>query len=262
MRVVETYFRLLGATLVALVLADLRNEMWGLQTGRLFPYRHVGIVPLYGPVGLIVEWAALLVGAAGLSLGVRRRDAVWLAAATMLASLTQHYSNHGALTFMVLLFTALRVPKTGTDLLAPNMLLVRWQLAIVYVFSALNKVIAGWAGGRTMANLYLALRDPIVPREWFAPLFRPPGVVVFSLAIVAVELAIPLVLSRRPRAGIAMVVALHGGITLLMPGLLPFSFVMLAMSVLYLVPLPAGDESGPASVDGYGIGSDAMPKRC
>ena len=83
----------------------------------------------------------------------------------------------------------------------------------------------------------LVLRDPVVPREWFAALFRPPGVAAFSIAIVAAELAIPLVLSRRPRAGIALVAALHGGITLLMPGLLPFSLVMLAMSVCYLVPL-------------------------
>jgi hypothetical protein len=61
---------------------------------------------------------------------------------------------------------------------------------------------------------------------------------VFSLTIVAAELLIPLVLSRRPLAGIALVLVLHGGITLLMPGLLPFALVMLAMSVLYLVPIP------------------------
>jgi hypothetical protein len=239
MRVVDLYFRLLGTALLALVLADLHNDVWGLQAGRLFPYRHVPIVPLYGPLGLVVEWAAMLTSAAGLLLGVSRAGAVRLGAATMLASLTQHYSNHGALTFIVLVFTALRPPRTDADLLAPNMLLVRWQLAIVYVFSAVNKVVAGWASGGTMANLYLALRDPVVPREWFAPLFRPPGVVAFSLAIVAAELAIPVLLSRWPRAGIATVVVLHGGITLLMPGLLPFAVVMLAMSVLYLVPLRA-----------------------
>lgn len=237
MRVVDLYFRLLAATLVGLVLADIHNGMWALQAGRIYPYRHVPIVPLYGSAGLVVEWAAFLASAAGLWLGVRRTVAVRLAAAAMLASLTQHYSNHGALTFIVLLFTALRPPHGDADLLAPNMLLVRWQLAIVYVFSALNKLIADFAGGRTMENLYLALRDPIVSREWFAPLFRPPGVAPFSIAIIAAELAIPLLLSRRPRAGIALVLLLHGGITLLMPGLLPFALVMLAMSVLYLVPL-------------------------
>jgi hypothetical protein len=243
MRILELYFRLLGAALVALILADLHNDIWGLQAGRLYPYRHLPIVGLYGPAGLVVEWTALAVSAAGLLAGVRRRAALWLAAAAMLASLSQHYSNHGSLTFMVLLFTALRPPQTDRDLLAPNMLLVRWQLAIVYVFSGVNKLVAGWAGGFTMANLYLALRDPLVPREWFAPLFRAPAVVAFSLAIVAAELAIPLVLSRRPRAGIALVVALHGGITVLMPGILPFGLVMLAMSVLYLVPLSASERS-------------------
>ena len=54
-----------------------------------------------------------------------------------------------------------------------------------------------------------------------------------------VELLIPLALSRRPWLGIALVVGLHGGITLLMPGILPFGVLMLAMSVVYLVPLRA-----------------------
>jgi hypothetical protein len=59
-RVVDVYYRLLAATLVALVLADVHNGMWALQAGRIHPYRHVPIVPLYGRVGLVVEWAAFL----------------------------------------------------------------------------------------------------------------------------------------------------------------------------------------------------------
>jgi hypothetical protein len=237
MRVTEAYYRLLGTTLAALVLADLHNDMWGFQTGRIYPYRHVPIVPLYGPAGLVLEWSGFLVSAAGLWLGIRRGAALWLGAATMLASLTQHYSNHGTLTFMVLLFTALHPPREDADLVRPNMLLVRWQLAIVYVFTALNKVIADYLAGQSMANLYLALRNPLVPREWFAPMFRPPGVVALSVGIVLVELAIPPLLSRWPWVGIALVIGLHGGITLLMPGILPFGLIMLTMSVLYLVPL-------------------------
>jgi hypothetical protein len=237
MRVTEAYYRLLAATLAALVLADLHNDMWGYQTGRIFPYRHVPVFPLYGPVGLVLEWAAFLTSAGGLWLGIRRPAALRLGAAAMLASLTQHYSNHGTLTFMVLAFTALRPPVEDADLVRPNMLLVRWQLAIVYVFTALNKVIADYLAGQSMANLYLALRNPLVPREWFEPMFRPPGVVALSVGIVVVELVIPPVLSRRPWLGIALVLGLHGGITLLMPGILPFGLIMVAMSVLYLVRL-------------------------
>ena len=248
MRVTEAYYRLLAATLASLVLADLHNDMWGYQTGRIYPHRHLPIVPLYGPVGLVLEWAALLTSAMGLWFGIRRPAALWLGATAMIASLTQHYSNHGSLTFMVLLFTALRAPVEDGDLVRPNMLLVRWQLAIVYVFSALNKVIADYMTGQSMANLYLAIRDPLVPREWFAALFRPPGVAVLSVGIVLVELLIPLALSRRPWLGIALVVGLHGGITLLMPGILPFSVLMLAMSVVYLVPLRATAPAAAAPV--------------
>jgi DMSO/TMAO reductase YedYZ heme-binding membrane subunit len=238
MRVTEAYYRLLAATLASLVLCDLHNDMWGYQTGRIYPHRHVPIVPLYGPAGLVLEWACLLTSAVGLWLGVRRPAALGLGAATMLTSLTQHYSNHGTLTFMVLLFTALRPPVADADLVRPNMLLVRWQLAIVYVFTAVNKVIADYLAGDSMANLYLVLRDPLVPREWFEPMFRPPAVAL-SVGIVLVELLIPLALSRRPWVGIALVLGLHGGITLLMPGVLSFGMLMVTMSVVYLVPLRA-----------------------
>lgn len=237
MRVVEGYYRVLAATLVALVVADLHNDLWGFQAGRVYPYRHVPLVPLYGPVGLVLEWTALVASALGLWVGVRRRPALALGAAAMLASLTQHYSNHGTLTFMVLLFTALAPPATDADLLRPNMLLVRWQLAIVYVFSGLNKVLAGYLDGGSMANLYHALRDPLLPREWFAPLFHGAGVVALSWGVVLFELLIPVVLARRPALGVALVAAFHGGITALMPGILPFGLVMLAMSVVYLVPI-------------------------
>ena len=237
MRVVEAYYRLLAATLAALVLADLHNDLWGFQAGRIYPYRHVPVVPLYGRPGLVLEWAAFLTSAAGLWRGHRRPAALWLGAGAMLASLTQHYSNHGTLTFMVLLFTALHAPREDADLVRPNMLLVRWQLAIVYVFTALNKVIADYLGGQSMANLYLAIRDPRVPREWFAAMFRPPGVVALSIGIVVVELLIPPLLSRWPLVGFALVLGLHGGITILMPGILPFGLIMVTMSVVYFVRL-------------------------
>jgi hypothetical protein len=237
MRVVDLYHRLLAATLLALVLADLHNDMWSFQAGRIFPYRHVPIVPLYGRFGLVLEWSAFVASALGLWFGVRRRAALALGAVTMLASLTQHYSNHGTLTFMVLLFTALSPPVADADFARPNMLLVRWQLAIVYVFSGLNKVIADYLHGQSMANLYLAIRDPLLPREWFAALFREPGVIALSWGVVVFELLIPVVLSRWPRIGVALVLAFHGGITALMPGILPFGLIMLTMSVVYLVPV-------------------------
>jgi len=244
MRVVDTYYRLLAATLASLVLADLHNDLWGFQAGRIFPYRHIPIFPLYGRPGLVVEWTAFLTSAIGLWFGIRRRAALWLGAAAMFASLTQHFSNHGTLTLMVLVFTAVRPPLDDADLVGPNMLLARWQLAIVYVFTGLNKVIADYMGGQSMANLYLALRDPLVPREWFAIAFRHPGVVALSAGVVLFELLIPVILSRWPRVGVALVVAFHGGITLLMPGILPFGLIMLTMSVLYLVPLRAAPAVG------------------
>ena len=62
-----------------LIAGDLYNGIWRVQTGELYPYRHIPIVPLYGPVGLAIEWTLLAALAVALWRGVRRGPALWLA---------------------------------------------------------------------------------------------------------------------------------------------------------------------------------------
>jgi hypothetical protein len=244
-RITDKYYKLLGLTLLGLVTGEACAGRWFMHTGQLYPYRHVPLFPLYSTGGLAAEWATQTAAAVALWLGVRRPAAVWIAAAAVFATLTQRYSNHTTLIFIVLVLTGLEPPLTDADLAKPNVRLVRWQLAIVYVFSGLSKVLAGFLGGESLSNLYLVLRDPLIPHEWLGPLFRPPAVVGLSAAVVGFELLAPLILWWRPWAGIVLVGLFHAGITILMPAILPFGLIMLAMSVLY-VPIAPVSQSRAA----------------
>ena len=54
-----------------------------------------------------------------------------------------------------------------------------------------------------------------------------------SVMVIGTELAIPLVLVLRPRAGIALVVAMHAAFALLVPGVISFGIAMTALAVLF-----------------------------
>jgi len=95
---------------------------------------------------------------------------------------------------------------------------VRAQLVIVYAFSALNKLTHGFASGDSLANL---LR------------LSSPSARVLSGAVIAAELALPIVLLRFPRVGLAGVVMLHLGFGLLVPGVWSFALAMIAMATLF-----------------------------
>src|SRR4051812_18498070 len=78
-RSVTWFLRLLGAALVVDVASELLSGVWQVHTGQLYPWRHLGIIPLYPAAGLAVEWT--LRAAAGLALifGARRVKVVALA---------------------------------------------------------------------------------------------------------------------------------------------------------------------------------------
>jgi hypothetical protein len=242
MRVVDLYYRLLAATLVALVLADLHNDMWGFQAGRIFPYRHVPIVPLYGPIGLVLEWIGFVTSALGLLLGVRRRAALVLGAVTMFASLTQHYSNHGTLTFMVLLFTALSPPlvdrRPHATEHAARALAARHRLRLHRPEQGDRRLPGRAEHGEPLPRPSRSVAAARVVRRHVSRAGRGRAVVGHrALRTLRARRALALAEGR-----VALVLAFHGGITALMPGILPFGLIMLTMSVVYLVSLPPAPQ--------------------
>jgi hypothetical protein len=229
-RAVTWFLRIFGLALVVDVATELMAGVWHVHTGRLYPWRHIGIVPLYPASLLAIEWA--LRAAAGLALLAGARNGKVVAAAVRVAALVsfaavlERYSNHGALLFLIAFFLTIAPPdvtaKSYGDVPHPALGLVRAQLVIVYVFSALNKLTHGFVNGHSLTNL-LAGRIALDPGAARA----------LSWLVITSELAMPIVLICWPRAGIALVVAMHVGFSLVVPGIASFGLAMIAMALLF-----------------------------
>jgi hypothetical protein len=146
----------------------------------------------------------------------------------LFVAVLERYSNHGVLLFLVAFFLTLAPPQVSApdfrERAHPALGLVRAQLVIVYVFSALNKLVHGFGSGRSLAHL---LGAPLVSG------LSPALATALSVLVIATELAVPLVLVLRPRAGIALVVAMHMAFALLVPGVVSFGIAMTALAVLF-----------------------------
>lgn len=213
---------LFGLALVVEVLTDVTAGGWAVHTGALYPWRWIRLVPLYPTWLVAVLWAATAASGLAIALGRVPALARRLAAAATFLTVVERYSNHGVLLFLVALFLSLgdddpRAPAFD-DEPHPTLGLVRAQLLLVYVTSALNKLAHGFASGHSLANLL----------GWDLSVARP-----LSLAVIAAELLLPVLLVLRPKAGMAGVVLLHLGFALVMPGLWSFGLAMTAAAVLF-----------------------------
>jgi len=218
--------RFYGAALVVNVFTEWQSGVWHVHTGALYPWRHLPMVPLYPVWCLAIEWA--VTAGAAIALATSRRPAVVriasrVAAAATFVAVLQRYSNHGVLLFLVALYLAIEPPDledpSFEEAKHPALGLVRAQLVIVYVFSAINKLSHGFIRG-----------DVLVTLLGFSPTLARAGACV----VVVVELALPAVLVCAPRAGIAMVVALHAAFTLAMPNVGSFGLAMVSCALLFL----------------------------
>ena len=236
-RAVAGFLRLYGIALVVDVLVELGAGVWDVHTGQLYPWRHLGILPLYPARGLAIEWGLRALSGLALAFGARQPQLVALAVRILVpvlfVAVLERYSNHGVLLFLIALYLSIAPPDLTRPAFDqephPALGLVRAQLVIVYVFSALNKLTHGFGRGDSLANL-LAL---------------PPGTArILSWSVIAAELALPIVLYRWPRLGLAGVVVMHVTFALLVPGVWSFALAMIAMALLFTRRSPL---TGPGS---------------
>lgn len=226
------FLRIYGVALIVDVVTEMASGVWDVHAGRFYPWRHLGIVPLYPPAVLVVEWAVRIAGGLALVLGAKKAKTIALAsrvlAIVLFVAILQRYSNHGVLLLLVAFFLTLApVDASGFDVAnVPHhaLGLLRAQLVIVYVFSALNKLTHGFTNGRSLANLLHATPTGTLGAGSASAL---------SWLVVAGELAIPVLLVRSPRAGIAAAIAMHGVFTALVPGVASFGLAMIAMAMLF-----------------------------
>jgi hypothetical protein len=230
------FYLVLGAALIARVGVDAVRGVWRIHSGELFPWRHLPGVPLYSTRWLLVEWMVSLAAGLAMVLGLRLRLAVGVALLASIAGLSQRSSNQQSLMLIVLAFLALDPSGSGFSdpRRSPNISLVKSQLAIVYVFSALEKVLGGFLDGS-------ALRNSMTDSPWLhGPLleaaFDGGLLTALSCGLVLTEFALPVLLLRWPRLGVTAVALLHLAFAVVMPGVLPFGLLMLAMSLLFLGP--------------------------
>lgn len=223
---------LLALAMMVMVAEDIFNGVWGIHSGAFFPFRHLDFIPLYPPSGLILEWL-LTLAAAGLIAAGRTRPGAWVGFAVTFIALTQRFSNHRSLLLIVLFFLLFETAKEDS----PTRTLIRVQLVLVYTFSALNKITAGFLTGVSLSNLFAA-HHGLLPRSIVDAMAATPMVQVISWAVVAGEILVPFLLLSRPRIGFTIQIALHAAFTLVLPGLASFGFLMLAMGCLFLPKPP------------------------
>jgi hypothetical protein len=220
-RAVTWSLRLFGAALLAEVAFEAWAGVWDVHAGRLYPWRHLPILPLYPTWALAIEWSVEALAGIALLANAKVSIALRAAAIVTLVAVLERYSNHGALLFLVALFYAMAPPSSETDE-QPTLGLLRAQLVIVYGASALNKIAHGFLSGRSLENL-LGFSHGVAQ--------------ALAIATVVAELGLPVLLWWRPRLGLVGVIALHLGFAVFLSGLASFGLAMTALAVLF-VPAP------------------------
>ena len=101
---IEGFYFFLGLAIILCVTNDIANGVWHIHSGRYFPWRHMGVVPLFPASFLVVLWPLLLTSSCMIISNKKRNLGICLAALGVLIDLTQHFSNHRSLIFLVLLY--------------------------------------------------------------------------------------------------------------------------------------------------------------
>lgn len=238
------------------------NALWRVHAGELCTRRLLLWPPLAPAWALWLEWGLEAVVGLLLLAGRGVRPAVRLGAVLALVSAQQRYMNQKALLAVVLVFLALDPPEPRepgfVERDRPNLGLLRWQLAVVYFFSALQKLRHGFVGGESLTNLFdtLARLDvpgwaPAAPMQ--AALAASPGLAsALSWGVVGGELALIPLSVAAPRAALAGVAVLHGAFALYMPDVLSFTCTMLACACLCAGVADPARVADPAGVSDPG----------
>lgn len=232
------FYLLLSAALLARVTEDFFNHRWEIHTGAIFDYRHAGWIPLYSTNILSLELALLIAGAF-LLLTRQRRMGALLAFCGLGMGLTQMFMNQKVLLLIVCGAVAIRPPEKSRS----SWQFLRWQLMLVYLFSAVAKAFEDFGSGKVLENLGQAVSGPLGALVSGMQAI-PGGVLLFSGLIVGLQVLLPTLLLYRPKAGVLLVAGFHMVLALFLPDIWAFSFGMLALAALFL-PQDLGQKSEP-----------------
>lgn len=222
------FYNVLALAILARIYSDIFVlHRWQIHTGELFPYRQgLLFLPLLPPVFLILEWVTSLAACYFLANG-RVRLGAGIAVGSYFLSLSQMYQNQKVLLLIVFATLLIKPVTRGVAQEYSTKDFLKWQIILVYFFSALHKILGKFSTGETLKDLFekvLQFPYPITQKIYL----------IAAWIVIMVELIAPLLLLLKPRAGVVLVIALHIGLAIVMPDILAFSLVMIALSMLFL----------------------------
>ncbi len=237
----------LGIAVAWQAIDDIRVGIPRVYSGELFPWRPLLPRDAPMPAGTYAALMGLeLLALAAYMARLRTGAAAALLALLLFLDNLVSLLNHRLLMAIELLFLSLR-PVPGSAGVAGfrkhrlywSLDCVRWQVSVVYLFSALHKTSSHFLSGEDLRNLFWQIewmgwrRYP----AWLSAQLQEPSVSqVLAWLTVATELSLAFGLHFRAAVGFLLPVAVvfHLCLALLMPFLWIFAFVCLVSLIAFL----------------------------
>lgn len=231
----KIFYLVFSLAIISRIISDILLNRQGIHAGAVFPSRHYfSAIPIY-PVSIFyLELALALIGALLLNFQKIRFGSLLIAVAYLMG-LSQMFQNQKTL-ILIIATTLLIQPLSRSE--RSSIWFLRYQLILVYSISALQKIFSGFNSGQDLirtADYLLSIESNLFIKGLLVYLQNPLMAEVFSVSTVIIEIALPIILIKAPRVGIALVVLLHFSMNLLMKDITPFSLTMLALSLTFMM---------------------------
>ncbi|MEK2643780.1 hypothetical protein [Bdellovibrio sp. BCCA] len=228
----RAFYGFFAAALVSRVLSDIFElHRWSIHQGDTFPFRLlIEAIPIYPPYILLIEWALILLGALFLLIKKTRLGAL-LSLFGLLMSLSQMFQNQKVLLLLMAIGLSLgpSLEKTTADERNDTLVFLKWQILLVYLFSAVSKMFDQFPSGETLKMMDQSLFSHQFAVNWIYS--------AVSVIVILTELFLPVLLWKKPKLGVLAVFVLHAGFGVFLSDIFPFSLAMISLSFLFLIPV-------------------------
>jgi hypothetical protein len=227
---VQAFYHLLGLAIVLCVGNDIMGGIWKIHSGEYYPWGHRPFFPLLPTSFLVAKWLLMALSGGMFLFGWRIQWGKWVGFLGMLLDVSQQLHHHRFLILLVLFFLCIpsrHQPQQGLRL-------IQYQLLIVYIFSVIHKLTSKFYDGQSLVNLGAMDHEALLPKEWVRAVFSPTFSMPLSWSVIVLELAIPVLLLVRPKLGLGLAIPLHVTFSLFVPGVWPFTLIMIGMALLFL----------------------------
>lgn len=234
---VKVFYYLFAFSVILKVIADFYLGRQGIHEGFLYPYRKPLPFRPYPVSILYLEWLLAVSGSVLIAFNGKKRIGALLIFLSFVMSMSQMFQHQKVLFLVVSMVLSIEPinPKGSWSLW-----FLKCQLIIVYVSSALFKMNDAFLSGSDLKEtlLYSSTLISFAPIQLLlVSLASAPIIQVLAILVVLAETLIPLLLLSYSFWGVVGVILLHGVLALFLSNVLPFSFLMMTLSLLFLVKI-------------------------